>query len=434
MTENFKYNGEWFLPSAKDKKVRGILSYDANQDCVLELLGSFNDKISRQQVDEEIILGITLEGKQITLYRCMKTKFRSSTMLMDDGSKITSTFYSADYILENIHVDSPSELCFQKIASEINNLDEWIGIYGFTSSTDEFSEKHKFSIEYQRPESIKFSIDENLDGEFKFTESFPGSFGYQKEINLKQNVVLIISSMSNYSIDHLLEYLFTFQKFLILALYTETYPNSIVLCRNDITINCSDGTSYEKEIILYSSFPRRNKLKRIRCGYPILFCYNDIKDEFPKIIKRWYEKCEILKPAINLLFQRFYNNGNVLENLFLNLAQAAETFHRRIYSRRGHLEERLEKIMSEYTNEYLDGIIVDKKSFAQQIADSRNYYTHYNPEDEKKALKGEKLIFLTERLKVILACAFLLEAGFDRDKLQKLLERNGFRFFNHLIN
>jgi hypothetical protein len=200
----------------------------------------------------------------------------------------------------------------------------------------------------------------------------------------------------------------------------------------------------------------------------MLFGYGHIRDEFPVIIKNWFEKYDLLEPAFNLLFDQFYNNERFSENTFLNLAQAAETFHARthnhtrmpkddfnkmktdIYSlvpnqyhdwlkdqfsfgNNLNLHTRLTEIVSKYSNEILDKIIGDKELFVKQVKWSRNYYTHYSSSGEKQALKGVDLFYLTEKLKIVLVCTFLIEVGFDNEKLKKLLEQNKHRFFNHLV-
>ena len=40
--------------------------------------------------------------------------------------------------------------------------------------------------------------------------------------------------------------------------------------------------------------------------------------------------------------------------------------------------------------------------FCNEVGDSRNYYTHFDPRNEKKALKGKELFDAIENIKILL--------------------------------
>lgn len=42
MTEKFEITGEWFLPTDKENRVHGVLTYDPQDGIDLELYGSFS--------------------------------------------------------------------------------------------------------------------------------------------------------------------------------------------------------------------------------------------------------------------------------------------------------------------------------------------------------------------------------------------------------
>ncbi|HTB06924.1 MAG TPA: HEPN domain-containing protein, partial [Bacteroidia bacterium] len=332
MNENFTHKGEWFLPASKDNRIKGILTYDMEEGSSLELLGNFaHEEFLPNVKDEEIILGITSDSKLITLYRCYVTQAGGGTIVHGQESGMPSTVYSALYILEGVHIDTPEELKFNSIASEIHNLDEWIGISGFTPDeiTQESLKKHEFNVHYKLPETLKFDISNDLKGEFRFTISRPGLPIFRKEVNLKQKVQVIIISYLDSPIDKLLEHLFSFQNFLILGLYRKTYPTNITLGGEKFVYDYG-GKPRRIPIRLYFPVSIRSDVVKPKSAISMLFAYGHIHKEFPTIIKEWYRKYEILEPAFNLLFEQFYNNDRFTENTFLNLAQAAETFHARL--------------------------------------------------------------------------------------------------------
>jgi hypothetical protein len=99
-----------------------------------------------------------------------------------------------------------------------------------------------------------------------------------------------------------------------------------------------------------------------------------------------------------------------------------------------NLHLRLKELTDKYNNDILDKIIPDKDVFVKQVKHSRNYYTHYSASSKKNALKGGELFYLSERLKILLVCAFLIEIGFDKELISRNLDNVKWRLFNHLAN
>lgn len=63
----------------------------------------------------------------------------------------------------------------------------------------------------------------------------------------------------------------------------------------------------------------------------MLFSYSDIDDYFENCLKNWFNKKEDLEPVYRLYFGTMYNPSMFLQNKFLSLIQALESYHRRIY-------------------------------------------------------------------------------------------------------
>ena len=201
----------------------------------------------------------------------------------------------------------------------------------------------------------------------------------------------------------------------------------------------------------------------------MIFDYQRIQNEFPHIIKNWYSKYELLEPAFNLVFEQFYIGNKFTVNTFLNLAQSAETFHSRLnnytkiprdlykkmkkdiisvvpieyhswlneqfnFGNNLNLHSRLTEIINKYSNPILDKILGNKEQFVLDVKHSRNYYTHYSTNSKKNALKGEKLFRLSEKLKILLVCSYLVEIGINKEKLSDLLDKIKGPLFNHLLN
>lgn len=472
MTEKFEIKGEWFLPTDRENRVHGTLTFDPQDGTDLELYGSLEgDNFLPEFKDQEIILGLTSDSKQVTLYSCFMTKSGGATLVQGEESGKPSTTYSIRYVLIGLHAMTNADLMFNQIASEVFNLGEWVGISGFKRQNinQESIKKHEIKVEYKLPESIDFEIDNNTKGKFNFIANHPGLSRYQKSVTINQRVEFQAISTVEKNIDELLEYIITFQNFLTLALYKSTYPLSISLSGEKHKKDYGNGEKYNKSIKLYFSSRNFKSNEKPKFDLEMIFDYRRIQEEFDTVIKSWYSKYELLEPAFDLVFEQFYNGNKFTVNTFLNLAQSAETFHARVHNHTKipreqykkmkedilkvvpneyhgwlndqfnfgnnlNLHSRLTELTEKYSNKILDKILGDKAQFVLNVKNSRNYYTHYSKAGEKKALKGGELFYLSERLKILLVCSFLNEVGFEKDKLSLLLDNIKWKLFNHLAN
>lgn len=469
MTDKFEIKGEWFLPTDKTNRVHGVLTFDPQDKTTLELYGSLNgDNFFPEFKDQEIILGLTSDSKQVTLHKCYMTKSGGATLVQGGESGKPSTRYTIGYLLIGLHSDTSEDLKFTQISSEIFNLGEWVGISGFKHQNidPEKIKNYEITVEYKLPGPIEFVIDGNTKGLINYTANHPGVSVYQKTVTINQKVAFQAITTDEQSIDNLLSYVITFQNFLTLALYKSTYPLSISLVGD----RHKDTFGYKKNVKLFISSRNFKFNEKPKLFFDMIFNYGGIKDNFPTIVKNWYSKYELLEPAFDLVFEQFYNDNKFTVNTFLNLAQSAETFHARVHNHTKipkeqykkmkedilnvvqneeykkwlsdqfnfgnnlNLQQRLTELTEKYSNKIVDKILDDKKQFVLNVKHSRNYYTHYPTDGKKKALKGGELFYLSERLKILLVCAFLVEVGFDKDSLATFLDNVKWRLFNHLAN
>lgn len=472
MTDKFEITGEWFLPSDKQNRVHGTLTFDPQDGTDLELYGSIEgDNFFPELKNQEIILGLTSDSKQVTLYGCFMTKLGGVTLVQGEESGKPSTTYSIRYLLIGLHANSSTDLLFNQISSEIFNLGEWVGISGFKRQNinPEAFKNHEIIVEYKLPEPIEFEIDATTTGRFNFIANHPRLSPYQKTVTINQRVEFQAISANEKSIDDLLKYIITFQNFLTLALYKSTYPLSISLSGERHKKDYGDGETYKKTIKLYFSSQNFKTNEKPKFDFEMIFDYRRIQTDFKRIIKNWYSKYKLLEPAFDLVLEQFYNGNRFTVNTFLNLAQSAETFHARVHNHTKipreqykkmkedilkvvpteyhswlndqfnfgnnlNLHSRLTELTEKYSNNILDKILGDKTQFVLNVKNSRNYYTHYSNDGVKKALKGSKLFYLSERLKILLVCSFLEEVGFNKDNLSMLLDNIKWKLFNHLAN
>jgi hypothetical protein len=426
MVDKFEYKGKWFLPEKPEDRISGILKFDSYDGAKLELIGNFEHPLNK----DGIILGITSESKLITLYRSFFSSHGSIVLLSDSETGPPLVEYSANFILENVHLSTGDEFKFQEIRAEINNIDEWLNITGFAIKDD--PTKYEIDLKYKLPSPIKFSISHDLEGQFNFVLKPAGRSAFTRSVTLNQRVELLISSRSYHDLDTILDYMFFFQNFLILASYEKTLPIAISLLSDKILKYSASEEKTKKRISVYFSISSRSRKNRLKAKYEMLFNYDSIKPNFDTIIQNWYKSYQTLRPTYNLLFEQFFQNERFSENSFLNLAQAAESFHRTITGKKKpNLKERLTELVTIYSNKILDNMISDKVEFVNQILHSRNYYTHYS-KPGLYVLKGFQLFILSEKLKALLVNAILIEVGLDKMKLEAGYDNLKYMHFSHL--
>lgn len=459
LQSKFDLKGEWFLPKKGSPKVYGTLTFNVNEDIRLNLLGDLDVSKSDEE-DFDIILGITDEGEFITLYNCAETS--RSTNVSINGLISTSS-YVVLYFFKGVHIEKKEDLVFNSIAGEIHGLSEWLDISGLSkTNTDE--KMQKIEVKYELPKKIEFEIDEICDGCFKFISSLSES---KQSVSINQKVQIRFYLKEYLNFYNILDYLNVYQNFLTLAFYEAVNLKSIKLYSDRHSTYVYDEIVLTEVELYYRPYPIYID-EPLHSAY-MIFSYKTIKERFPIIIKKWYEKYSLLNSSFDLLFEQFHKGKGFSINNFLNLAQAAESFHARLYSHTKipkndydemkkdimdlvptkyhswlenqlnfgnnlNLHDRLVEILDKYSNPSIDKMIPDKGLFIKQIKYSRNYYTHYSNSLEKKALRGNDLYELSQRLKILLTCAFLMECGFESKELEIALNRVRYRFFYYLAD
>lgn len=191
----------------------------------------------------------------------------------------------------------------------------------------------------------------------------------------------------------------------------------------------------------------------------MLFRLEDCSDEAERRpVTRWLASRELLGPVYDLYLLGLYAPRTHIEFVYLSLTEGLEALHSRKFPHhelpkqahadrmaailesapeqwRKWLSERLAhsnkasfrgglKQLVETLPPTLSGKIGDIDSFTQRVSWTRNYLTHWTPELEKKAAKGEDLVRLLFALRLVLEALLLLEIGFTRDEIERLHNGN----------
>jgi len=453
--EELQYVGYWWLPSKEETMVPGILTFSNEDGIRLALIGSFRELRGTSQSPLPVyplVLGLT-EGKLLTVCDSVETRISMS------GPGFTSQELSPRMAYIGAHFADPGELRFHKADVEYSHLPDWVGLTGFQPSYDIENQSglKKYQLAYVYPEKVKASTSK---GKVSVTYSFRSGGDLLREVRLRQSVWMRIETNKELPFEELhSQFIYPLQNLLTMA---TARPNSLVnasVYSRAKSATRANGTV--RELPIQVVFPVAYHLiepgKRLMPD-DMLFTLQDVAQDFRGVIERWLEVADELDSVCNLFFGVQYSPRMYFEHQFLNMVQAAESYHRRRYSKQVLPEEehrnRIDSILTTSEGRYREWLAVklkwsnepslrrrirelidvadrvisalapDKESFIQKVLDTRNFIIHHDPSLEGKAAQGAELYQLTQTLSFLVQACLLGELGFSAERCVELFRRN----------
>lgn len=466
--EEFEYAGIWWLPEDPDNTISGTLKFDPTRGSNLKLIGSFKEnKDFNTFLAPNIILGITSDGKRITLYKCRE----SGSQMGIPG--FLSSFFVAQVIFVGHHFEREEDIVFDSLSLTYFHLEEWTRITGIKVSviTDSNSKFEELEISYIHPKDVKATID---DFHISIDFSLNLSGDRIKKCVLEQTTIIKIEPHKQIHFNHYRKNIcYHIQNFLSLAIGEAVYPLTIKGKTEACKMKTTDNKIIYNNISIFYSMKRSAGKSKTLYPDDIFFLFEDISDDFEKYLNKWFAKSEILSPVYDLYFGTLYNPSMYLEHQFLSLIQALESYHRRVYGGkylsdsdyiqiyedlikaipkeidnnfreslkqklRHHNEFSLRKRLNEILKicgDVISLLICDKKEFVNDLVDTRNFLVHYDRDLEKRVKKNEELLDIVLKMKFILQICFLIELGMPMNKMRDLISRNkGYQQLAKILN
>ena len=452
--EAFTTKGHWWLPETPDHKVEGELTFDPGGGSVLKLsdvlkfveviyLGTFTDT-------EPIILGEDNDGQAITLVECSEEPPHID--LSDSNSPRGVLAYNPHYTVRGCHYESEGQFTLNELTVDFYGLQVWADPRrraGFISPV--LNSAEEFSVDEITVPAGDFSV--------RIRRSFPQEHLPEDE-SVYQFAFVDFLTDDPIEFDEILDQIFCFQTFLGLAMHTSTWPVLVQAphpedASRQITIHYALVTDYLKKDGLTSSF--------------MYFTMEDALPYLEQGMSRWFEKFEKLDRVLQM-YNRAISMKMFLEEQFMTYARAVEVYHRQIhdepyiddsdyeticeglketlnslmptcknercksleqaihsslkYANRPSLRRRLKDTGKRYTV-YNERLFENYKEFIEDVVTTRNYLTHFDENDEKRAkLEFRELYSMRERLRVILEIGLLSELGLNESQIQRIIFRS----------
>lgn len=422
---DFICRGFWYLPNNGNDRIPGILSFIANKEITLELFGDFNDQTPQIKKIKnnwmyKIILGDIDAGGNISLINCT-----TKTFTKHSSCSFVSSIYKPTYIVTGKLAPSISELQFCRARVQIKNLDFWCRpkLINITIPMRDGKEVDGFGVETIDADSKESICSVELD-EKTTIELGSGTvwnfnnYGLQVILNQSTDLTVVKSTMC--SLFDFMRDIGLFSQFLSLANLLKVESFNIFLydrprCKGTGSPICQLFYIQEKS--------------PIASPHNFLFIYDQIKERFPEVIKKWFRLSSSIAPIRTHLVDSLTESNKFSSVDFTSIAYALDGYYERFISReRISLSNELNNLINRF--KYID--IVNKMDIpVQQIVDTRNYYSHYfTPKGNQKILDGEELIEAYLQLKIILICCILEFTGLECSTINNIINKSGNYIFD----
>ena len=411
--EEFKRLGYFWLPSAPDRELPGILSISEGGIIELEVVhrlggrtGAFGDDVKR-------IVGQIEKDGLVTLDDCYYKPRRSRAI----GGP-SKSFIHVGKTFIGIKYDEGESPVFNTLTFSVEGINEWVGISGI--NVDHQREEHTATISYQPPETVSLNLDNGMQLLITFKWSPPG-FPIIKEAKISQEADFTLISQDARELDDFISVVHKITTFLCFAIDETVSLDSMSATSDNLHRIIGEGRTRPIPInIYYPSWPYSKEEPRIYQNY-LLFGFEQIQNDAKKRIKNWIDIYEQIEPALDLYFLAKMGEQPTSKAKFLALAQSLEACHRRINGGKESFGERLENIIEPFKD--IIGNETIRKKLISTIVNTRNYLTHYDFSLEPKAAKDEDLPLLCLKMELLFQLYILRLIDFSQEEIGLTLVR-----------
>ncbi len=445
-------HGEWYIPET-DETLSGTLQINKkSKQIILTLvaLATLDDLMGKIKVfgRTDIIKGELSSGGNILLFDCNIGGQHQELL------RRTTVVVTVKYAFWNLDINDKQELKFKKAKVNFGEIIQWSGLCAFDWEIQ--SDQNTEILKWECKDNIKFDINDNLKLEIEPQLGSQSYYVTSNEMTIKQYAFMLFEYQVDVSWNAILDDVKTLNSLLILGMNRSIYIDEIWYFHDSNKTQL--GSAKEMEVF-QGNFLEGKHQPGIWHDY--LFDLNDLVNNNFNCLKNWYSKYDRLRVIVNLYESAFVFKDISMEILFLNLAQALETYHARFVSDnlneyinlvddflRKTFELSQEDEFSEHIESYRKILIAqdankkfitlksrlgylflakfefifsfldyNRGDFIQTTLDTRNYFTHYSADKENKIFPKEKLPYVNGILIAVLQYYLLKEIGIDENKI-----------------
>lgn len=398
----------------------------------------------------------------ITLCDCEEVALSTAFKNVGEGGFVYVTSgYDARAAFLGAHFTDGQKMRFHSAQVQYDYLPDFVRKQGFTfdiKSNEGIQQRYQLTYEYPAR-----TVATTSRGTVSVTYTFHQHGGPLRELTLWQSTALEIKPERELTVNELdVEYIQPLQYFISLA---TNRPNSItdlfVFSKEKVETVMNHTREVPIEVVLQQNY-QKERQDSLLPRDKLLFTLEDqsISERFNEIIERWLTNTDLdkLGDVINLFFSVLYTPDLSPEMGFLNIAFAAELYHRKRFNNEvlpenehnaritsilkaapeAHREwlksvlgfsnepffrSRIDELV-EATKEVVSPLFGDKDYFVNKVKDTRHYRVHNDSTLKKKAAEGEELYWITKILSYLVQTCLLMELGLTSQDCSELFAEN----------
>lgn len=399
MSKPVTYPAVWWVPDNcqrfSDAKVAGVLTYNGEEGySTLEVIFDSTEHSSYRAYESyDVIWGQAVGGQVFSLFNCVMIR----------AENYTKYVFQVNYILVGEHVRGLDEPSYQKCVTSFQYLRNWA--FDQKMSSKDTGNHTIFDLDMGRDHKLSNIEFGNRIISYLWVEVSFHVTRYTLNANERTNYV--IDSEDKLTIRQYLNFVAEFAEFFSIAVFCPQHPETIQFKNKDDFEYCQ---------LLFR--PKRSEDPRTMS----LIKFDELRDRFPDIFKRWHDNHEQAAPIIGHLIRSMRYDTPFDSSDFLIIAQALDGYFKRFVNNKDgkntqKYEDGIKKLLKSFNGvEILNDLNIDTVA----LKDSRDKYSHLIPDDDKKltkALEGKELLWLTQKCRILLACCILDLLGLSTDEI-----------------
>jgi hypothetical protein len=403
VSQKLEIPGLWWVPPNVQEKWVGTLTLGVGDSPNLNVTVPIGFGFNPPQVGE-VLHGCNQHGKPITLLYPGRQNLTSTTAL----SFLT---YHAGFAIVGIELNSRDDFRINTLRLDVQHFYDWVGTSGFSTRK---GCAEAFVIEHRLPPIKSFRVDDDLS--VRILTEFHAQNG-RKDRTVRENTLLEFKSEKGFDFAQWREILNAVRGFLHFGVLEPIYPIAI-RCEKEGYGQKLEDEFRPHEIEIHSGLDRSSVEPEPPDRW--LFRFSDVEDRFGQFLSEWVTFCQEFDEPLRCYYTTVYHSLPDTVN-HICLTQALEAFHSTKNRDRGDLffKERIRELVQSVEPQ-LKNLIPDVEAFCTTVRDNRNFYTHHDPSLANRALTGQHLFRLNEKLTLLFQMKVLGEMGIPTERFSRL--------------
>lgn len=439
MFRDFTLNGHWWLPSDPKGAAYGTLSYAVDR-IKLRLDRALTPELSTAYrvggVKIPAILGRANDSSSVTV---LKAYYLDSS-----GREIDLL---ANEVVVGAEVDSASAVIREAVVG-FTNLEEWAACRLVRQTAESEDSIAGFFVAKDSGPNLEVAELSDLKRLTLSTDLQVKHSAVETKLTNHSRFTLVFRNPT--TLEAVTDSVRSLANLLSLLIDDPVQPTSIRL-----TIQGEPGGA---DIFANYAIPPRAPQPKKKPEFEMLIPFDDLQQSntAETLFRNWFQYEPALRPVYDLLLSTIYNPGRYVQSTFLSLAQALESFHRKVYGGKYLSEEeysgirkalvdaipvgidgklsvklksmlqygnelslksRLEELVKGIRREHLENLsgTDSPQKFIRMLVNIRNYLTHYEGPKPTILEDAVEMYNLNRRIKALLMLVMFKHLGLPED-------------------